>query len=139
PSALLVLALLPLGAAAFADVGTIAHDTMRTGWDSNEAALSPSSVASSTFGKLFSAAVDGQVYAQPLVIGGTVVAATENNAVYGLDKATGAVQWKRSLGPAWPASTVGCGDLTPNIGITSTPVFDPATKSVDLLAKTNDG
>ena len=101
--------------------------------------LSPSSVSSANFGKLFSTTVDGQVYAQPLVVGGTVIAATENNAVYGLDSATGAAKWQRTVGPAWPASTVGCGDLMPNIGITSTPVFDPATNSVFLLAKSNDG
>ncbi|WP_427133829.1 choice-of-anchor D domain-containing protein [Pseudarthrobacter sp. S9] len=138
-SALLALAPLYVSGIAAADVGTIAHTSLRTGWDSNEPTLSPSSVASSNFGKLFSAPVDGQVYAQPLVVGGTVIAATENNAVYGLDGITGAAKWSRNLGPAWPASTVGCGDLTPNIGITSTPVYDPATKSVFLLAKTNDG
>ncbi|WP_208751132.1 choice-of-anchor D domain-containing protein [Arthrobacter sp. PM3] len=124
---------------AAADVGTIANDSLRTGWDRDETVLSPSSVASSNFGRLFSATVDGQVYAQPLVVGGTVVAATENNAVYGLDSETGAAKWTRKLGPAWPASTVNCGDLTPNIGVTSTPVYDPASKSIFLLAKTNDG
>jgi len=138
-SATLALAGLSVGGAAVADVGTIAHDSLRTGWDRDEPGLSPSAVASSNFGKLFSSTVDGQVYAQPLVVGTTVIAATENNAVYGLDSATGAAKWTRKLGPAWPASTVGCGDLTPNIGITSTPVYDPATKSVYLLAKTNDG
>ena len=138
-SASLALAGLSLSGPAVADVGTIAHDSLRTGWDKNEPGLSPSAVASSNFGKLFSATVDGQVYAQPLVVGSTVIAATENNAVYGLDSATGAKKWTRKLGPAWPASTVHCGDLTPNIGITSTPVYDAATKSVFLLAKTNDG
>jgi hypothetical protein len=138
-SAVLAFAGLSVSGVAAADVGTIGHDTLRTGWDSNESTLSPSSVSSSNFGKLFSTAVDGQVYAQPLVVGGTVIAATENNAVYGLDGVTGETKWQRSLGPAWPASTVSCGDLTPNIGITSTPVFDPATNSVFLLAKTNDG
>ncbi len=138
-SATLALAGLSVGGTAVADVGTIAHDSLRTGWDRDEPGLSPSAVASSNFGKLFSATVDGQVYAQPLVVGTTVIAATENNAVYGLDSATGAAKWTRKLGPAWPASTVSCGDLTPNIGITSTPVYDPATKSVYLLAKTNDG
>ena len=138
-STLLVLTGLSAGGTAAADVGTVAHDVLRTGWDNNESALTPSSVASSTFGRLFSTAVDGQVYAQPLVVGGTVVAATENNFAYGLDSATGAAKWVRTLGPAWPASTVSCGDLTPNIGITSTPVYDPATKSVFMLAKTNDG
>ncbi|MGL3804825.1 Ig-like domain-containing protein [Paeniglutamicibacter sp. R2-26] len=138
-SAVLVITGLSAGVTAVADVGTIAHNTMRTGWDSNEPGLSPSAVASSNFGKLFSTPVDGQVYAQPLVVGSTVVAATENNAVYGLDSAKGGVKWSRKLGPAWPASTVSCGDLTPNIGITSTPVYDPGTKSVFMLAKTNDG
>ncbi|WCI09167.1 hypothetical protein PJ267_04790 [Arthrobacter sp. OVS8] len=138
-STLLVLTGLSAGGTAAADVGTVAHDVLRTGWDNNENVLSPSSVASSTFGRLFSTAVDGQVYAQPLVVGGTVIAATENNFAYGLDSATGTTKWVRPLGPAWPASTVSCGDLTPNIGITSTPVFDPATKSVFMLAKTNDG
>jgi LGFP repeat/HYDIN/CFA65/VesB-like, Ig-like domain/Abnormal spindle-like microcephaly-assoc'd, ASPM-SPD-2-Hydin/PQQ-like domain len=135
----LAFAGLSVSGMASADVGTIAHDSLRTGWDNNETALSPSSVASSNFGKLFSAAVDGQVYAQPLVVGGAVIAATENNNVYGLNGVTGAKKWTRNLGPAWPASTVGCGDLTPNIGITSTPVYDVATKSVFLMAKTNDG
>jgi hypothetical protein len=135
----LALAGLSVSGPASADVGTIAHDLLRTGWDSNETALSPTSVASSNFGKLFSTAVDGQVYAQPLVVGGTVIVATENNNVYGLDGGTGAVKWQRNLGPAWPAATVSCGDLTPNIGVTSTPVFDAATNSVFLMAKTNDG
>ncbi|MCU1670655.1 MAG: hypothetical protein JWP40_3582 [Blastococcus sp.] len=138
-SALLALGALSFSGTARADVGTIAHDVLRTGWDSTESALSPSSVASSNFGKLFSATVSGQVYAQPLVVGGTVVAATENNAVYALDSATGATKWTRTLGPAWPASTVGCADLAPTVGITSTPVYDPATNSVFLMAKTNDG
>src|SRR6478752_5791290 len=61
----LALAGLSVGEAADADVGTIAHDSLRTGWDNNEPALSPSAVASSNFGQLFSATVDGQVYAQP--------------------------------------------------------------------------
>lgn len=138
-SASLALAGLALSGPAVADVATVAYDSLRTGWDKNEPGLSPSAVASSNFGKLFSATVDGQVYAQPLVVGGTVIAATENNAVYGLDSETGAAKWTRQLGPAWPVSTVNCGDLTPNIGITSTPVYDPATKSIFLLAKTNDG
>lgn len=138
-SSALALAALSATGIAVADVGTIAHNSLRTGWDSNEPALSPSAVASSNFGRLFSTAVDGQVYAQPLVVGGTVIAATENNNVYGLDGVTGAKKWSRNLGPAWPASTVSCGDLTPNIGITSTPVYDAATNSVFLMAKTNDG
>ncbi|MDP5226843.1 MULTISPECIES: choice-of-anchor D domain-containing protein [Arthrobacter] len=142
-AALLTVALagvaLMAGPAVSADVVTVDSDTMRTGWDSSESALSPAAVASTGFGALFSAAVDGQVYAQPLVVGNTVVVATENNAVYGLDAGTGAVQWTRTVGPAWPSATVSCADLAPNVGITATPVFDPATNSVFFTAKTNDG
>ncbi len=124
---------------ASADDPTISYNTLRTGWDTNEPGLSPSEVSSSDFGQLFSTAVDGQVYGQPITAGGTLVVATENDKVYGLDPATGSVHWTRDLGNPWPASTTGCGDLTPNIGVTSTPVYDPSTGTVYLVAKVNDG
>ncbi len=122
-----------------ADVTTISEDNHRTGWDPNEPGLAPDQVASSDFGRQFSTTVDGQIYAQPLVIGKTVVVATENNKVYGIDSASGAIRWTRNLGPAWPASTIGCGDLVPHIGVTATPVYDRATGSVYLTSKKNDG
>src|SRR5205807_195992 len=83
--------------------------------------------------------VDGQVYAQPLVVKGAVIAATETNNVHSLDGNTGAQRWSRSLGPSWDPSTISCGDLAPRIGITSTPVYDAATGAVYLTAKTDDG
>jgi len=122
-----------------ADESTISVDNLRTGWDQNEPGLAPSQVSSSDFGQQFSTAVDGQVYAQPLVVGKTVVAATENAKVYGLDSASGKINWTKNLGAPWPASAIGCGDLVPNFGVTSTPVYDPATKTVYLTAKINDG
>ncbi|MFF4590287.1 PQQ-binding-like beta-propeller repeat protein [Streptomyces sp. NPDC001388] len=122
-----------------ADVTTVSEDTYRTGWDPDEPGLAPGQVSSSDFGQRFSTPVDGQVYAQPLVVGKTVVVATENNKVYGLDSATGAVVWTKSLGAAWPASAIGCGDLVPNIGVTATPVHDPATGTVYLTSKADDG
>ena len=137
PAAVVVLTGLVTGPAR-ADVVTIGGDTLRTSWDAQEPALDPATVGSAEFGQLFAAPVDGQVYAQPLVVGGTVVAATEANQVYGLDGTTGARQWQRDLGPSWPAATVGCGDLAPDIGVTSTPVYDPVTDSVYLLAKVDD-
>ena len=73
------------------------------------------------------------------MVGGTVIVMTENNWIYGLNAATGVITWSRSVGPAWPASAIGCGDLVPNIGITSTPVYDPATNSVFFTSKVNDG
>ncbi|WP_431879610.1 choice-of-anchor D domain-containing protein [Amycolatopsis sacchari] len=124
---------------ALADETTAAHNTLRTGWDDDEPGLVPSQVSASDFGQLFSANVDGQVYAQPVVVNGVVVAATENNKVYGLDAATGTQRWKVDLGPAWPVSTVNCGDLVPTIGVTATPVYDPSTGAVYLTSKVNDG
>jgi hypothetical protein len=128
-----------LSGLAIADDTTVSTDTLRTGWDQNESGLGPSSVSASDFGKLFSTAVNGQVYAQPIVVGGTVITATENNWIYGMNAATGAVTWSRSVGASWPASAIGCGDLVPNIGITSTPVYDPATNALFFIAKVNDG
>jgi hypothetical protein len=117
----------------------VSSDTLRTGWDQNEPGLAPSQVTAAGFGQLWSAAVNGQVYAQPVVAGSTVIVATENNYVYGLDVATGSVKWSADFGAAWPASTNGCGDLTPTIGVTATPVYDPGTGTVYLTAKVNDG
>ncbi|MEV4517831.1 choice-of-anchor D domain-containing protein [Dactylosporangium sp. NPDC049525] len=136
-TALPAVAVLP--GPANADITTASVDNLRTGWDSAEPGLAPSAVSASDFGQLFSTTVNGQVYAQPIVAGGTLITATENNWVYGLNPATGAVAWSRSVGPAWPASAIGCGDLVPNIGITSTPVYDPATGAVFFMAKVNDG
>lgn len=126
-------------APARADEVTVSVDALRTGWDTAEPGLSPQDVSAADFGQQFATAVDGQVYAQPLIAGSTAVVATENNNVYGVDTATGAKKWTRALGPAWPVSTIGCGDLTPNIGVTSTPVYDAASGTVYLTAKVNDG
>ncbi|GAA2337179.1 choice-of-anchor D domain-containing protein [Dactylosporangium salmoneum] len=144
-AAALLPPLLALGAAvalahtAAADETTVSVDTLRTGWDQNEPALGPSAVSAADFGQLFATDLNGQIYAQPIVAQGTLIAATENNWIYGLNPQTGAIVWSRSVGPAWPASAIGCGDLVPNIGVTSTPVYDPATQSVFFTAKVNDG
>jgi PQQ-like domain/Abnormal spindle-like microcephaly-assoc'd, ASPM-SPD-2-Hydin len=124
---------------ARADDITISHDLLRTGWDPDEPGLSPRTVASSAFRRLFATPVAGQVYAQPLVVGNTVIVATEENNVYGLNAVTGAIRWKLNLGPAWPSKARGCDDLTPSIGITSTPVYDQATHDVYLAAVLNNG
>lgn len=113
---------------------TIDHNSARNGWDSGEPGLAPSVVRGSTFGKLFATTVAGQVYAQPLVVGNTVVVATEEDNVYGLDAQTGAIQWQLSLGPAWPASLANCTDISPDVGVTSTPVYDPAKNEIYVAA-----
>jgi len=73
----------------------------------------------------WSARLGGAVYGQPLVIGTTVVAATEtDDVIYGLDLATGAVRWHTSVGTAASTSQQPCGNISP-LGITSTGVYDP--------------
>lgn len=134
----LTAALAPAGTAS-ADELTVGGDRLRTAWDRSEPELGPAAVGQSDFGQVFSTAVDGQVYAQPLVVQGVVVATTERNAVYGIDRGTGRVLWSRHLGAPFEASSIGCGDLVPDIGSTSTPVFDPATKAVYLTTKVDDG
>src|SRR5437764_10382774 len=69
---------------ASADTQTASQDNLRTGWDKQEPTLTPGAITSSNFGQLFATQLNGQVYAQPLVIGDTVIASTENDWVYGL-------------------------------------------------------
>ena len=114
------------------DETTGSQNDLRDGWDPNEPALTQAAVGGGQFGQVFNTPVNGQVYAQPLVIGNTVIVATENDWVYGLNATTGAVGWKTSLGKAYHITS--CADLTPNIGVTSTPVYDPNTGSVYVMA-----
>jgi outer membrane protein assembly factor BamB len=78
--------------------------------------------------------LDGSLYGEPLVTGGTVYVATEANVVYALSAATGATVWSRHLGPAVPASALPCGNITPTVGITGTPVIDPARGELFVVA-----
>jgi Bacterial lectin/Abnormal spindle-like microcephaly-assoc'd, ASPM-SPD-2-Hydin/Cep192 domain 4/PQQ-like domain len=124
------------GGVARADEVTASQNLLRDDWDSQEPGLAPGIVSGGTFGELFSTPVQGQVYAQPLVVGSTVIVATEADWVYGLDAATGQVKWSKQLGSPWPAASEGCTDLTPDLGITSTPLYDPGTGSVYVVAET---
>jgi PQQ-like domain len=116
-----------LGAGA-ADWPVYHRDPARTGYDA--AFVSPGrplSVAWST-------PLDGAVYAEPLVIAGSVIAATENDSVYALDGATGAVRWRRHLGTPVALSSLACGNIDP-LGITGTPAYDPGTASLFAVAE----
>jgi hypothetical protein len=121
---------------ALASEPTNSGDNLRDGWYPEQGSLTPQLVSGGTFGQLWSAGVEGQVYAQPLLAGGEVVVATENNRVYALDPATGAQKWATTLtGAAWKAGDISCGDLSPTIGVTATPVVDPATNTAYLTHK----
>ncbi|MCX4689806.1 PQQ-like beta-propeller repeat protein [Kitasatospora purpeofusca] len=123
-------------APARADSPTVSVNTMRTAWDANEPGLAPAQVSGSDFGRRWSTAVDGAVYAQPLVAGSTVIVATATNHVYGVNAADGKIVWQRALGTP-VASSSAC--LSPGTGIISTPVYDKATKTVYLVSKSSEG
>jgi outer membrane protein assembly factor BamB len=78
--------------------------------------------------------LDGAVYAQPLVVGGHVIAATEGNSIYSLNAQTGQVEWRTNMGDPVPRSALPCGNIDP-LGITGTPVYDPATGLVFAIAQ----
>ncbi len=78
--------------------------------------------------------LDGQLYGEPLVQGGLVVVATENDAVYALNASNGTVAWSTSVGTPVPAGSLPCGDISPNVGITSTPVIDASRSEVFVAA-----
>jgi outer membrane protein assembly factor BamB len=82
-----------------------------------------------------SPALDGQLYAQPILDGTTVIVATENDTLYGFDATYGGMLWSRHVGtPVNQAANLPCGNINP-LGITSTPVLDPATHTIFALAE----
>ena len=78
--------------------------------------------------------LDGQIYGEPLAWEGRVYVATENDTVYALSAATGAVLWSAHLGTPVPASALPCGDISPTVGITGTPVIDTNRSEVFVVA-----
>jgi len=148
----------------FAGVLTQHNDIGRTGQNLSETVLTPTNVNTTTFGKKFSQAVDGFVYAQPLyvpnvTIGGSVhnviYVATEGDSVYAFDAdsntgTNAGLLWHVSVidtahGAAAGATTMnsatslGCTDLVPQVGITSTPAVDPSTGTMYVEAKSEEG
>jgi outer membrane protein assembly factor BamB len=115
---------------------TFSNRPVQSGWYDDQPMLDPAAVSSSTFGQLFSTPIDGQAYAAPTVVAGTLIVATETNHVYGLDPATGGVRWTQTLGAPVHSSDIPCGDLAPTVGITSTPAVDGQTGTAYLTSKT---
>jgi outer membrane protein assembly factor BamB len=117
------------------DVLTYKNDLSRSGQNLTESTLTVANVTASSFGLLRVLPVDGKVDAQPLYVSqlsvsgamhSVVFAATENDSVYAFDADTGSVLWQVSLLAA--GETVSdvrdCGQVSPEIGVTSTPVID---------------
>ena len=88
--------------------------------------------------RAWSRQLDGAVYAQPIVVGDLLVAATENNSLYALRAETGQVVWRRHLGTPIRLSDLPCGNIDP-LGITGTPAYDAHTGSVFVVTETAGG
>lgn len=140
-------------------VSTYHYDNYRTGQNTHEAILKPSVVRQSTFGKLFSQSVDGQVYAEPLYlpnliipnkgVHNTLFVATEHDSVYAFDADN---NQGNNANPLWhvrfikpangittiPSSDVGTKMISPEIGITGTPVIDMANGTLYVTAATKE-
>src|SRR4029077_15406729 len=116
----------PTAASPTAAPSPIAHAT--TDWttfmgDQARSGIGPALPPTTNAHRTWTAAVDGDVYGAPLVAGSAGIATTEQDSVYSLDAATGAVRWRTHLGTPVPLASLECGDIVPN-GVTSTPVID---------------
>ncbi len=137
-------------------------DAARDGLNAQEYALTPANVNTSSFGKLFSCAVDGAVYAQPLWMANlpvsgaahnVVFVATQRDSLYAFDADTSpcTLLWHVSLIDAAHGGTPGessvpsgvddylvgsgDGDITPEVGVTGTPVIDPISGILYVVSK----
>src|SRR5450755_4345588 len=112
------------------------NDSARTGQNLQETTLTPANVNAATFGKLFAISVDGKVDAQPLYIPSVTIpgkgvhnvlyVVTEHGSMYAFDADNGTLLKQVSLLGVneTPSDDRGCSQVTPEIGITSTPVID---------------
>src|SRR5258708_1874577 len=150
---------LTLPLAAQVNVLTYQYDNTRAGANLKEVVLTPANVNQSHFGKLFSHPVDGYIYGQPLYLAAVnvpgngvhniVYVATEHDSVYAFDADNSGGP---NDAPFWhvsfldtargvttvPASDVNCDQIVPEIGITSTPVIDPASGTIYVVAMTKE-
>ena len=108
---------------------TVYHgNALGTGVDPSGVTFSPPNAA------WRSPVLDGQVYGEPLEATGRVYVATENDTIYALAANTGAILWSAHLGTPVPSGDLPCGDISPTVGITGTPVIDTARGEIFAVA-----
>ncbi len=148
----------PVSGSSSVDVTTYHYDNLRTGQNTHETTLTPANVNSTSFGLLGSFSVDGHVDAQPLYLSSLAIpgqgtknvlyVVTEHDSVYAFDADSvsgnhATTLWHSSMLASGETSSDdrGCGQVTPEIGITSTPVIDRARNAIYLIAvsKTSAG
>ena len=134
------------------------NDNNRAGLNNVETSLTTTNVNTKQFGKLFTLAVDDQVYAQPLMVGNLSIGyashnvlfvATVNNTVYAYDGDDGSLYWKKNytisgqrppnsgdMSSGWCSPYV---DISHNAGIMGTPVIDSVSKTIYFVARNTDG
>ena len=103
------------------------HDARHTGY-------LPASPDPQRLTNAWKTSLDGAVYAEPLMVKGHLIVATEGDTLYALDPQTGKVIWQTNVGTPVPHSSLPCGDIDP-LGITGTPIYDPATGLVFAVAE----
>jgi outer membrane protein assembly factor BamB len=78
--------------------------------------------------------LNGELYGEPLVFNNRVYVATENDYAYALSATNGRVVWSRHLATPVPSSDLPCGDISPTVGVTGTPVIDPSRNEIYFVA-----
>jgi uncharacterized protein YjdB len=126
-------------------------DNNRSGLNSHETALTPSTVSASGFGKLYSYLVDGYVYGEPLLVSGVTINGTQHNVLYVATEHDSVYAFdadSSSQTPLWQVSVLQSGEtplsngvIVPWQGVTSTPVIDTTTNTIYVVSvqKTSSG
>jgi hypothetical protein len=145
---LLVLGILGVGAGAGSATGgspaTVAHFSFGSDWpqyhhDGLGSGVDPSGTNLSPARAAWNTGLDGPVFGEPLVEAGRVIVATENDTVYELAASGGQVMWASHVGNPVPSSALPCGDISPTVGITGTPVIDPSSSEIFVVADEDNG
>ena len=131
--AALLLGLHPTGSAGAASApgvswSTYHGDALGSGVASGLASVNTTSPAWQ------SKALDGQLFGQPVAVGASIFVATENDTVYALNATNGTPLWSTHVGSPVPSSSLPCGNISPTVGVTGTPVIDVAKSELYVVA-----